>query len=204
MTPSGFQLYPEYLNRKAQESVLAELESVIAEAPFYRPTMPRSGKPLSIEMTNAGPLGWYSDRAGYRYVPRHPLTGRPWPSVPPSLLRVWDELSDYAAPPECCLINRYRGPRARLGLHQDRDEEVFDAPVVSLSLGDRALFRIGGQVRRDPTRSLTLSSGDVLLLAGDSRLCFHGIDRTLPGSSRLIAGGGRINVTMRRVTRAAP
>lgn len=204
MTPSGLQLYPEYLDREAQESVLAELQSVIAEAPFYRPCMPRSGKPLSIDMTNAGSLGWYSDRTGYRYVPRHPLTGRPWPSLPSSLLRLWDELSGYAAPPECCLLNRYLGPRARLGLHQDRDEEVFDAPVVSLSLGDRASFRIGGWARRDPTRSLILSSGDVLVLAGDARLCFHGIDRTLPGSSRLIPGGGRINVTMRRVTRPTP
>jgi len=201
MTLSGFQLFPEYLGRKAQGSVFAELESVIANAPFYRPSMPRSGTPLSIEMTNAGPLGWYSDRAGYRYVPRHPVTGRLWPSLPPSLVRLWNELSGYPAPPECCLINRYRGPRARLGLHQDRDEETFDAPVVSLSLGDRALFRIGGRARRDQTRSLTLSSGDVLVLAGDARLCFHGIDRIMPGSSRLIPGGGRINVTMRRVTR---
>jgi alkylated DNA repair protein (DNA oxidative demethylase) len=200
---SGFRFLPAYLDRDRQLSLLADLGGVIGQAPFFRPTMPRSGRPFSVEMTNAGPLGWLSDRAGYRYSDVHPVTGRPWPALPASILGLWEEVADYGAPPECCLINRYGPQGARMGLHQDRDEETFEAPVVSLSLGDRALFRIGGRERRGPTRSLALSSGDVVILGGEARLCFHGIDRTIPGSSRLIPGGGRLNVTLRRVTRPA-
>jgi len=197
--PSGLRYYPERLDRTAQESLLAELETLLGLAPLFQPVMPRSGKPFSVRMSNAGPLGWVSDRAGYRYQPAHPTNGRPWPPIPGSLLDLWRSLSDYPAPPEACLINRYAAG-ARMGLHRDADEDAKDAPVVSLSLGDTALFRVGGPARRDPTASLRLASGDVLVLGGTSRKCYHGVDRVLCGSSRLIAGGGRINVTMRRVT----
>ena len=191
---------PEQLDRAAQLAVLGELEAVIAAAPFYRPTMPRSGRPFSVLMTNAGPLGWYSDKSGYRYLAHHPETGRPWPPIPASLLALWDRISGYPAPPECCLCNYYADAGARMGLHQDRDEETFEAPVLSLSLGAAAIFRIGGLQRRGPTRSLKLSSGDVVVLAGPARLAFHGIDRVLAGSSTLLPQGGRLNVTLRRVT----
>jgi DNA oxidative demethylase len=161
--------------------------------------MPRSGKPLSVRMTNCGPLGWVSDEAGYRYQPTHPETGRPWPPMPRMLLDAWQDLAGYPHPPEACLVNFY-GPTARMGLHQDRDEQDFAAPVLSLSLGDTCLFRVGGLRRNDPTRSVQLKSGDALLLGGDERLAFHGVDRILPGTSTLLAQGGRINLTMRRVT----
>jgi alkylated DNA repair protein (DNA oxidative demethylase) len=156
-------------------------------------------------MTNAGSHGWFSDREGYRYVARHPETGRPWPAVPAALLALWRAVADYPADPECCLVNVYAAA-ARMGLHRDADEETFAAPVVSLSLGDSAVFRIGGNERRGPTTSLRLQSGDVVVLAGAARLAYHGIDRVLGGSSRLLEregweGGGRINVTLRRVTR---
>jgi alkylated DNA repair protein (DNA oxidative demethylase) len=150
-------------------------------------------------MTNCGPLGWVSDEAGYRYQPTHPETGAPWPDTPELLLKAWEQLSGYPHPPQACLVNFYR-PGARMGLHQDRDEEDFDAPVVSLSLGDTAVFRIGGTNRQDPTRSLRLASGDALVLGGAARLAFHGVDRVLPGTSRLLPEGGRINLTLRRVT----
>jgi len=198
--PSGARLVPGYLDRTGQEALAAAVAAVIAAAPLYQPRMPRTGSPFSVRMTNCGPLGWVSDRDGYRYQPLHPLTGAPWPPIPDLALRAWAALTDYPAPPEACLVNWY-GPEARMGLHQDRDEADFGAPVLSLSLGDTALFRIGGTARKEPTRAIRLASGDAVVLAGPDRLAFHGIDRIFPGTSMLLAGGGRINLTLRRVTR---
>ena len=214
--PQGFRYLPGYLSVPQQESLVAALRQIIAEAPLYQPRMPRSGRPLSVRMTNAGSHGWYSDRAeGYRYLRAHPATGRPWPAIPAQLLEIWRDLAGYPEPPQCCLVNLYQGPKVRMGLHRDEDEETFAAPVVSLSLGDSAVFRIGGLARRGATRSMKLHSGDAVVLAGDARLAYHGIDRILGSSSRLLAkegweevgsegsgwrGGGRINITLRRVT----
>jgi len=152
---------------------------------------------MSVEMTNFGPLGWVTDAGGYRYQATHPLTGRPWPDIPRPLLDLWAELADPQVAPDACLVNIY-GAGARMGLHQDRDEADFSVPVLSVSLGDTAIFRLGGARRADPTRSLRLASGDVCRLGGAARLAHHGIDRVLTGSSQLIAGGGRINLTLRR------
>jgi alkylated DNA repair protein (DNA oxidative demethylase) len=195
----GFRHLPGFLPPARQAALLAAVRGIVEAAPWVVPTMPRSGRPFSVRMTNAGPLGWVSDSAGYRYQPTHPETGRPWPPIPGEVLDVWREVADCPQPPECCLVNLYRDG-ARMGLHQDRDEADFTAPVVSISLGDRALFRIGGRSRRDPTRSLLLESGDVVVLGGVSRLAFHGIDRVEAGTSGLVSGGGRINLTLRRVT----
>lgn len=192
---------PGYLDRAAQEALRDALREVVAAAPLFQPRMPRTGKPFSVRMTNCGPLGWVSDEAGYRYQPTHPATGKPWPAMPPRLLEAWAELAPGAPPPEACLINFYDSS-ARMGLHQDRDEAELSAPVVSLSLGDAALFRIGGLTRGAPTRSFRLASGDAMILGGPARLAFHGVDRIVAGSSTLLAAGGRINLTMRRVTRA--
>jgi alkylated DNA repair protein (DNA oxidative demethylase) len=198
--PQDFIFHSGYLDRPAQEALLAAIRTVMQAAPPYQPRMPRSGKPMSVRMTNCGPLGWVTDETGYRYQPTHPETGQAWPAMPGILRKLWDELANYPHPPESCLINVY-GPDARMGLHQDRDEEEFAAPVVSLSLGDTCLFRIGGTQRSDPTRSFRLASGDAVVLAGRARLAFHGVDRIIPGSSTLLREGGRINVTLRRVTR---
>jgi len=195
----GFRVVPGYLDRAAQEALLAALRDLFASAPLYTPRLPRTGKPMSVRMSNCGPLGWITDEAGYRYQPRHPETGRPWPPMPQTVLAAWEALADYPHPPESCLINYY-GPTAKMGLHQDRDEHDFAAPVVSLSLGDTCLFRIGGSSRGDPTRTIRLASGDALVLGGKARLAYHGVDRILPGSSTLLAEGGRINLTLRRVT----
>ena len=196
----GVRHWPEYLDRRAQAALLGELREVLREAPLFTPRMPRTGKPLSVRMTNCGPLGWVSDVAGYRYQGRHPETGRPWPPIPPRVLAAWRELAPDSPAPEACLVNLYDAG-ARMGLHQDRDEEEFSAPVVSLSLGDDALFRIGGPTRASPTRSFRLRSGDAMILGGPARLAFHGVDRIVAGSSTLLANGGRINLTLRRVTR---
>lgn len=196
---AGVQLWREFLDRNAQTKLVAEVFSLASQAPFYCPTMPQSGKPFSVEETNFGPLGWVSDQTGYRYATTHPVTGAQWPPIPHLLREVWSALANYCAEPECCLVNLYRGG-ARMGLHQDRDEAATDAPVVSISLGHDALFRIGSTSRRGPTKSLKLASGDVIVFGGPARLAFHGIDRVYPGTSTLVADGGRINLTLRRVT----
>ena len=199
----GVTLTANYLDRTAQDALLAAVRDVIATAPLFTPRMPRSGKPMSVMMTNCGPLGWVTDEArGYRYQETHPETGAPWPPIPEIVLRAWCELGGYVHAPEACLINYY-APCARMGLHQDKDEQDFSAPVVSLSLGDTGLFRVGGLKRNDPTRSLRLASGDAVVLGGAGRLAFHGVDRILPGTSTLLPEGGRINLTLRRVTRPA-
>lgn len=192
----GFDLWPGRLPPDAQAALLAEVLAALEVAPLYRPVTP-GGKPMSVEMTNLGPLGWITDARGYRYESRHPVTGEPWPPIPDVLLGLWADLAGEARPPDSCLVNRYR-EGARMGLHQDRDEADFSAPVLSISLGDTAVFRLGGTKRSDPTRSLKLASGDVCRLSGPARLAHHGIDRVLAGSSRLIPGGGRINLTLRR------
>lgn len=192
--------HPERLHREAQAALVATLREVLREAPLFTPRMPGTGKPFSVRMTNCGPLGWVSDGAGYRYQPTHPVTGQPWPAIPAALLALWTEVAGYPHPPEACLVNWY-APTARMGLHQDRDEDDLAAPVVSVSLGDTAVFRFGATERGGPTRSIRLASGDVIVLGGAARLAYHGIDRIIAGSSTLLPEAGRINLTLRRVTR---
>ena len=197
----GVLHYPCYLDRAGQAALRDAVAAVLAVAPPFTPRMPRTGKAFSVKMSNCGPLGWVSDeRGGYRYQPIHPETGAPWPPIPARLLDAWAEFAPGAPPPEACLINLYDAT-ARMGLHQDRDEAELSAPVVSLSLGDAALFRVGGVTRGGPTRSFRLASGDAMTLGGSGRLAFHGVDRIYAGSSTLLAAGGRINLTMRRVTK---
>ena len=196
MEDHGFRLLPGALDARAQAALVAEVLAAAEAAPLYRPVTP-GGQAMSVRMTNLGPLGWTTDARGYRYEPRHPETAQPWPPMPQSLLELWDEITGAPAPPDACLVNVY-GPQARMGLHRDMDEADFAFPVLSTSLGDTAMFRLGGPSRKDATRSFRLASGDVCVLAGEARLWFHGVDRILPGSSRVIPGGGRINLTLRR------
>jgi alkylated DNA repair protein (DNA oxidative demethylase) len=191
----GFRLWPGALSATAQSELLAGVLAAVEQSPFFRPVTP-GGRPFSVEMTNLGPLGWVSDRAGYRYQPTHPETGAPWPSMPETLLTLWSDLTGWPEPPDACLVNLYRG-EAKMGLHQDRDEQDHSAPVLSVSLGDTAVFRIGA-AGGGPTRTVRLASGDVCALTGPARLARHGIDRVIAGSSTLVPGGGRINLTLRR------
>ncbi len=200
--PEGLRWLPGFLGL-ARQTALAESVRAIAEAaPFVRPTAPW-GKPLSVRMTSAGAYGWVTDRRGYRYEPSHPETGAPWPALPDAFLAVWREAApDAPGEPDSCLVNHYVGS-ARMGLHRDDTERDPSYPVVSISLGDPATFRVGGLRRRDPTRSITLGSGDVLVMSGPARLVYHGVDRVKVGGSTLLRSvgfpeGGRLNLTLRR------
>ncbi|MBA3048881.1 alpha-ketoglutarate-dependent dioxygenase AlkB [Brevundimonas sp.] len=191
----GFRFWPGALSASEQADLLARVLAAAEDAPFYRPVTP-GGRPFSVEMTGMGPLGWVSDRAGYRYQTTHPVTGAPWPAIPERLTDLWRDLTGWPEPPDACLVNRYRDG-ARMGLHQDLDEVDQGAPVLSVSLGDTAVFRIGA-ASGGPTRTVRLASGDVCALTGPARLARHGIDRVIAGSSTLTPGGGRINLTLRR------
>jgi DNA oxidative demethylase len=197
--PYGFQHFPGHFDLAAQETLVAILREAVGDAPLFTPVMPRTGKTFSVRMTNLGELGWVSDIKGYRYQPAHPTTGKPWPAMPDMLRNLWSDVANYPHQAEACLVNFYNDT-AKMGLHQDKDEEDFEAPVVSVSLGDTALFRLGGTTRGGKTISIKLVSGDVLVMGGASRLCYHGIDKIYPGTSPLLKDGGRINLTMRRVT----
>ena len=199
--PAGFRHLSGHLGLAEQRQLLKEIRAVTADAPLFVPTMPRTGKPFSVRMTNCGPLGWVSDKSGgYRYQTTHPTTGLPWPKLPRGLLALWGEVTGLIRPPEACLINYY-APGAKMGSHRDEDEEDRAAPVVSISLGDDATFHIGGLERGNPKRRLRLKSGDVVVLGGAARMAYHGIDRVHPGTSSLLEEGGRFNLTLRRVTR---
>ncbi len=199
---SGLFHFPGLLETAQQQLLIDEIRDVVCQAPLFLPRMPRTGKPMSVRMTNCGPLGWVTDKEkGYRYQSHHPVTGAPWPAMPKSLLRLWRKYSGYANPPEACLVNFYE-PNAKMGMHQDHDEKNYEAPVLSISLGDDCLFRHGGKNRKDPTKSFKLHSGDVMLLSGEARLAFHGVDRIYPGTSTLLKQDGRINLTLRRVTKS--
>lgn len=200
--PNGIRHLPGYLDRVQQQALVEAVRAVVAEAPLFTPVMPKTGKEMSVRMTNCGSLGWVTDKAGgYRYQPTHPVTGRPWPAIPAMLMEIWRDTAGCKFDPEACLLNHYDAA-ARMGLHQDRDEAELSAPVVSISLGDDCLFRVGGLNRDDPTTSFRLASGDVIVIGGESRLAFHGIDRIYPGTSMLLKREGRINLTLRRVNPA--
>ena len=198
--PDGVVHRPGWLDRVGQERLVDAIRERVAQAPLFVPAMPRTGKEMSVRMTNFGPLGWVTDKAhGYRYQATHPVTGAPWPDIPDVLRDLWHELAPGALEPEACLVNYY-SEGAKMGMHQDRDEQMFDAPVVSLSLGETALFRVGGVTKGGKTQSFRLESGDAMALAGPARMAFHSIDRLYPGTSDLLRDGGRLNLTLRRVT----
>ena len=175
----GFRFLPEYFPSAAQKALVQDILAILEANPLYRGAMPRTGKPMSVRNTNLGPLGWVSDIKGYRYQPLHPETGRPWTPIPQTLLDLWSDVAGYPHPPQACLVNWYEAD-SRLGLHIDADETARDAPVVSVSLGSRALFRLGGLERSSPTRSMRLASGDVVILGGSARRAYHGVDRIYP------------------------
>jgi DNA oxidative demethylase len=183
----------------AATTVLAAIETVTAAAPFRHWSTP-GGLRMSVAMTNCGSLGWVSDRRGYRYDTCDPLSGHPWPPMPPA----FRELARAAAAaagfhgfePDACLINRYE-PGARLTLHQDKDERDFGAPIVSVSLGLPAIFLFGGDARSDRQRRVPLQHGDVVVWGGPARLHHHGVLALKEGCHEIL-GSQRLNLTFRR------
>jgi alkylated DNA repair protein (DNA oxidative demethylase) len=190
----GFEIRKGYLDSSAQSRLIDALRPILKSAPLFRPVTP-SGKEMSVRMTSAGDLGWVTDKAGYRYQGQHPK-GMDWPKIPEPVLAIWQDLVGRDRAPDCCLINYY-GEDAKMGLHQDKDEADFSWPVLSISLGDDALFRIGNTTRGGKTESIWLNSGDVVIMGGPARLTYHGVDRIRFKSSKLLPKGGRINLTLR-------
>ncbi|OIQ33229.1 MAG: alkylated DNA repair dioxygenase [Alphaproteobacteria bacterium MedPE-SWcel] len=197
LTLRGFEIHKGFLPLEVQRTLIHALRPVLRAAPLFSPEVPGGGQ-MSVRMTSAGRFGWFSDARGYRYADRHP-SGQAWPQIPPEVLRIWTALVGGDKDPDCCLFNYY-GEGARMGLHQDKDEADFSYPVVSVSLGDDGLLRIGGTSRKDKTESIWLNSGDVVVMGGPARLAYHGVDRIRFGSSRLLPKGGRVNLTLRVVT----
>lgn len=193
----GFEIWKGFLDSEQQATLLEDVRAIARAAPLFQPDTPY-GRPMSVRMTSAGRFGWYSDRTGYRYADQHP-NGASWPAIPHAILAIWEQVTGLERRPDCCLVNWY-GEGARMGMHQDRDEADFTWPVLSVSLGDDGLFRIGNRTRGGKTESLWLQSGDVVVMGGDARLTYHGVDRIRFGSSRLLPRGGRINLTLRVVT----
>ena len=199
--PSGFKHYPLYFSHEQQRVLIEHVQRAVKTAPFYQPTMPRTGAPLSVVMSNFGPLGWVTDKEkGYRYEALHPNTNAPWPDLPERLGTLWDDVTAYPARPEATLINWYKKDKSsKMGMHVDNDEKDLRAPVVSVSLGDPAMFRIGGPKRSGPTQGIKLFSGDVVVLSGQARMCYHGVSKVYYGESAIVPKGGRVNLTIRRV-----
>ena len=193
---NGVKIWKGALDAAAQLALAEEVRACLKAAPLAAPITP-GGRPMSVRMSAAGRLGWVTDRKGYRYERRQP-SGAPWPPVPPGALAAWARFSGWPEPPDCCLINWY-GEGARMGLHRDEDEGDFAAPVLSISLGDPAVFRVGGVAAPRPSRSVRLESGDVALIGGAARLAWHGVDRILFGGHPLFPKGGRLNLTLRAV-----
>jgi alkylated DNA repair protein (DNA oxidative demethylase) len=183
----------------AAARLVEALQAVLAEAPLRHMLTP-GGFRMSVAMSNCGRAGWVTDRTGYRYDPIDPLTGRPWPAMPPLLgdlaTRAAAAAGFQAFEADACLVNRYE-PGARLSLHQDRNERDFGAPIVSVSLGLPAVFLFGGARRRESPRKVPLASGDVAVWGGPARLAFHGVERLADGDHPL-TGRCRINLTFRK------
>ena len=196
LTVRGFRIFKGFLDGPAQSGMATDIRRVVAAAPLFSPMTPY-GKPMSVRMTSAGKYGWFSDRKGYRYVPQHP-SGVAWPPIPESVLDLWRKVTGLDRQPDCCLVNFYP-PGARMGMHQDKDEADFSFPVVSISLGDDGLFRIGNDSRGGKTESIWLGSGDVVVMGDAARLTYHGVDRIRPGTSTLLDAEGRLNLTLRVV-----
>ena len=196
----GFDYFPNYYNRLEQEDLLNDIRHIVKEAPLITPIMPKTGKEMSVRQTNCGELGWVTDKEqGYRYQKNHPITGKAWPDIPPSLQNLWQKLSGFPQPAEACLINFY-APQARMGMHQDKDEMELNAPVISISLGDSCLFRIGTTEKQGKTHSIRLNSGDVIMFGGEARLAYHGVDKIYHNTSTLLKVPGRVNLTLRRIS----
>ncbi|MEP5759812.1 MAG: alpha-ketoglutarate-dependent dioxygenase AlkB [Litoreibacter sp.] len=192
----GVKIFEQFLDVPEQKKMISDVRDIAANAPLFSPVTP-FGKRMSVRMTSAGKYGWNSDASGHGYAKTHPH-GTRWPDIPESILVLWKAVSGFERSPDCCLVNYYQ-KEAKMGMHQDRDEASFAFPVVSISLGDDARFRIGNMTRGGTTETITLRSGDVAVIGGEARLVYHGVDHINFGTSTLLKDGGRLNLTLRVV-----
>ena len=180
-------------------SVITALREITAQAPFRHMFTP-GGHQMSVAMTNCGNAGWVTDHSGYRYDGVDPTSGKPWPAMPSAFRALAGQAAAEGGfegfAPDACLINRYE-PGARMSLHQDKDEQDFGAPIVSVSLGLPAIFLFGGLKRADKPRRYRLEHGDIVVWGGPSRLFFHGV-APLADGDHAVMGRQRINLTFRR------
>jgi alkylated DNA repair protein (DNA oxidative demethylase) len=191
----GLDYFPNYLSIKEIDLLNEEINLAIKQAPFFVPTMPKTAKKFSVKITNMGNLGWVSDRvSGYRYQDYHPVNYKKWPKISDNIINIWQTLTNLKERPDCCLINHY-DKNAKMGLHVDNDENDFSYPVLSISLGNSALFRFGGLKRNDKTKSFKLNNGDALMMHGPARLIYHGIDKVYASNNF----NHRINLTLRKI-----
>jgi DNA oxidative demethylase len=196
---NGFHHLPGFFSLEQQRELLSSCRAIARVSPLFTPVMPGSGAKFNYQMTNCGDWGWISDIKGYRYTREHPVTGEPWAAIPEIIRTSAMNLAEaygYSLLPQTCLINYYPAG-GKLGLHQDNSEKNQTAPIISFSLGDDAVFLIGGLRRSDPTKEIVLRSGDALIMGGEARMAFHGVKKILPKTSNFLRHGGRINLTIR-------
>ena len=198
------KIFLNELNEEIQNSLALEVSRIIKKSPLFTPTMPIWGTPFKTKITNAGDWGWKSDKSGYGYIKKNPRNGKEWPEIPEIFIKVWSKFSGSKKLPNCSLINVYENYEARLGLHQDKDENDYSIPVVSISLGYKAIFHYGKEKKN--LKEIILTSGSVIVMGGYSRLFYHSIPKILKDNSNIfrsfpksnIPKESRVNITMRR------
>lgn len=196
------------LSDNIQKKLIKDIKKIILEAPLIQPIMPRWNKPFKTLITNAGSWGWVSDNLGYKYINFHPMTKKKWPKIPSLFYKIWHQFSGYEKLPDCSLINVYPDHNSKLGLHQDKDEQCFKAPVLSISLGCTAIFNYGKDKKK--LQKTTLPSGSIVLLKDHSRLYYHSISKIITKKipfekKKMLLSplyiNGRISVTLRRFSK---
>ncbi len=199
--PKGLIHFTNFIDLKFQNQILEEIDKIINISPLKRIKTKKGGN-FSTQITNCGKLGWWSDHKGYRYTNHDPITGLEWPKIPNLFIQVINKTLHHlklekAFMPDACLINYYSSS-SKMGLHQDKDEKDMSQPIITISLGDKADFMIGGIKRSQKPDLLSLRSGDILVMSKDSRPCFHGIKKIHPGTSPIKKLAGRFSLTFRK------
>tara|TARA_B100000686_G_C16751710_1_gene952933 strand:+ start:496 stop:1116 length:621 start_codon:yes stop_codon:yes gene_type:complete len=200
------QFFVNALNTSVQHKIAKEVSRIAQIAPFFTPFIPKWNKPFKIQITNAGEWGWKSDKYGYGYIKKHPLTGKEWPTIPSIFLQIWKEFTDVSVLPNCCLINLYKDAKSSLGLHQDKDENDFSFPVLTISLGNKATFNYGKTKKLCDLKKILLLSGSIVILHKKSRLYYHSISKISETKDSIlyfspyfrIPPKSRVSITLRR------
>lgn len=200
--PEGITVLPNFLSQRDQIKFVETTRQIVSEAPLTAPKM-WNGSKFKVKVTSCGSYGWFADERGYKYLTKHPLTQKPFPKMPKVFYdfakKCAEEVLLVNYKPQTCLINYYQNETGRLGLHVDDTEEDLTSPIVTLSLGDSCVFVVGGLERKDKIQKIVLHSGDVVIMHRQGRMLYHGVEKLLPGTSKLLRTGGRLSLTFRKV-----